>query len=146
MVYHSSAPQDAKLIATARRVNDSKPDWVLEKIKRAIANVLAMDLEMSVEKLKIACYGLTFKPNIDDLRESPALLIANRVIDTHPGVVMLVEPNMRQSSRDQNQKFLVDFDVASTEADIHVLLVDHTEFKGRCPTAGQIIDTRGIWS
>jgi UDP-N-acetyl-D-mannosaminuronic acid dehydrogenase len=141
----SSAPHDAKLIATAREVNDSKPSWVVEKIKLAIANILIMDSEKSVSKIKIACYGLAFKPNIDDLRESPALLIADQVIEMHSGVVMLVEPNISKLTENYSDGLLFDFDVASCEADIHVLLVDHTEFKGRCPIAGQIIDTRGIW-
>jgi UDP-N-acetyl-D-mannosaminuronic acid dehydrogenase len=141
----SSAPHDSRLIATARHVNDSKPGWVVEKIKLAIANILIMDSEKSVSDLKIACYGLAFKPNIDDLRESPALSIADQVIDMHSGVVMLVEPNISKLTENYSDGLLVDFDVASCEADIHVLLVDHTEFKGRCPIAGQIIDTRGIW-
>jgi UDP-N-acetyl-D-mannosaminuronic acid dehydrogenase len=140
-----SAPHDSKLIAMARHVNDSKPSWVVEKIKLAIANILIMDSEKSVSELKIACYGLTFKPNIDDLRESPALLIVDQVIDMHSGVVMLVEPNISKLTENYNDGLLVDFDVASCEADIHVLLVDHTEFIDRCPIAGQIIDTRGIW-
>jgi UDP-N-acetyl-D-mannosaminuronic acid dehydrogenase len=141
----SSAPHDAKLIATARQVNDSKPSWVVEKIKLAIANILIMDPEKSVSEIKIACYGLAFKPNIDDLRESPALSIADQVIDMHSGVVMLVEPNISKLTENYNNRLLVDFDVASCEADIHVLLVDHNEFNGRRPIAGQIIDTRGIW-
>ena len=141
----SSAPHDSKLIATARHVNDSKPSWVLEKIKVAIANILIIDAKKSVSELKIACYGLAFKANIDDLRESPALFIAGQVIEMHSGVVMLVEPNISELTGNYNDGLLVDFDVASCEADIHVLLVDHTEFKGRCPMVGEIIDTRGIW-
>jgi len=141
----SSAPHDSKLIATARHVNDSKPSWVLDKIKVAIANILIMNVEKSVSELKIACYGLAFKANIDDLRESPALLIADQVIEMHSGVVMLVEPNISELTGNYNDGLLVDFDIASCEADIHVLLVDHNEFKGRCPMAGDIIDTRGIW-
>jgi UDP-N-acetyl-D-mannosaminuronic acid dehydrogenase len=141
----SAAPQDAKLIATARNVNNSKPDWVIEKIKLAIANILTADSVKSVSDLKIACYGLTFKPNIDDLRESPALLIADRVIDIHSGTVMLVEPNIFQLPENYDATLLVDFDAAYSKADIHVLLVDHDEFKSRRPRVGQVIDTRGIW-
>lgn len=141
----SSAPQDAKLIAMARNINDSKPGWVVEKVKLAIAEILISDPSKSVCDLKIACYGLVFKPNIDDLRESPALLVANKVIDMHAGTVVLVEPNIRQLPQSMLGKLLVDFDVASSSADIHVLLVDHDEFKGSVPSFGQIIDTRGIW-
>jgi UDP-N-acetyl-D-mannosaminuronic acid dehydrogenase len=58
---------------------------------------------------------------------------------------MLVEPNISKLTENYNNRLLVDFDAASCEADIHVLLVDHNEFNGRRPIAGQIIDTRGIW-
>jgi UDP-N-acetyl-D-mannosaminuronic acid dehydrogenase len=145
MVIVSSVPQDARLIAMARNINDSKPDWVVEKVKLAIAEILISDPSKSVCDLKIACYGLAFKSNIDDLRESPALLVANKVIDMHAGMVMLVEPNICQLPQSYHGKLLVDFDVASSSADIHVLLVDHDGFKGNVPSSGQIIDTRGIW-
>tara|TARA_B110000977_G_C11082558_1_gene493408 strand:- start:1970 stop:3241 length:1272 start_codon:yes stop_codon:yes gene_type:complete len=141
----SSSPHDAKLITTARHVNDAKPDWVVEKIKLAIANILIMDSKKLVSELNIALYGLAFKANIDDLRESPALSIADQVIDMHSGVVMLVEPNISKLSKNYTDGLLVDFNIASCEADIHVLLVDHAEFKGQRPSTGQIIDTRGIW-
>lgn len=141
----SSAPHDSKLISTARHVNNLKPSWVVEKIKVAIANILVMDAKKSLSELKIACYGLAFKANIDDLRESPALFIADQIIEMHSGVVMLVEPNISKLTENYNDGLLVDFDIASCEADIHVLLVDHIEFKGRCPMTGEIIDTRGIW-
>lgn len=142
----SSTPNLANLIRTAREINDRKPTWVVEKIKLAVSNILLSDPEMDIEDIKIACYGLTFKPNIDDLRESPALLIAEQVIDFHPGVTMLVEPNSSDWAGKHNARLLVEFEYALRSADIHVLLVDHTEFKGRRPTRGEIIDTRGIWN
>lgn len=141
----TSAPHDSKLISTARRVNDSKPGWVVEKIKLAIANILLNDAKRSVSELKIACYGLAYKANIDDLRGSPALSIVNQLIEFHSGSVMLVEPNITKLTENYNNELLVDFEIASCNADIHVLLVDHDEFKGRPPVTGQIIDTRGIW-
>lgn len=141
----SSAPSDAKLITMARQVNDLKPKWVLEKIKLEIASYLIKYPKKSVGELTIACYGLAFKPNIDDLRESPAVSIAEQVIDMHPGEVFLVEPNINKLANKYDDSLLVSFEVASSEADIHILLVDHAEFKGRRPSSGQIIDTKGIW-
>ncbi len=65
-------PQQARLIRTAREVNDSKPHWVLNQVKAAVADCLAASGKRATE-VKIACFGLAFKPNIDDLRESPAM-------------------------------------------------------------------------
>jgi UDP-N-acetyl-D-mannosaminuronic acid dehydrogenase len=141
----SSSPEDSRLIATARHVNDSKPSWVVGKIKSTIEDLLIVDSSKTVSSLKIACYGLAFKPNIDDLRESPALSIAEQVINMHPGSVMLVEPNIYELPKGFDDLLLVDLDLAYSEADIHVLLVDHNEFIGRRPNTGKIIDTRGIW-
>ena len=103
------------------------------------------DTSKIVSDIKIACYGLAFKSNIDDLRESPALLIAEKVINMHPGPIMLIEPNINQLPDSFDDLLLVDFDLACSEADIHVLLVDHNEFIGRRPNIGKIIDTRGAW-
>tara|TARA_B100000674_G_C37930136_1_gene957543 strand:+ start:117 stop:1391 length:1275 start_codon:yes stop_codon:yes gene_type:complete len=142
----SSAPQYAKLITKARQVNDEKPGWVVNEIKLAINNILKMDPKKSVSELKIACYGLSFKPNIDDLRESPSLSIVNQVLDMNLAEVMLVEPNIKKLPENYDDRLLINFETASSTADIHVLLVDHDEFKGLCPSKGQIIDTRGCWS
>ena len=142
----SSTPNLANLIRTAREINDNKPTWVIEKIKLAVSNILLSNPEMEMEDIKIACYGLAFKPNIDDLRQSPALLIADQVTEFHPGVTMFVEPNVSKLTGKREARLLVDFEYASRSADIHVLLVDHTEFKNRRPTSGAIIDTRGIWN
>lgn len=71
----SATPDEAKLIRTAREVNDSKPEWVIEKVKLAIASYLMAHGDLSVKDVTIACYGLAFKPDIDDLRESPAMRI-----------------------------------------------------------------------
>jgi UDP-N-acetyl-D-mannosaminuronic acid dehydrogenase len=142
----SSAPEDTKLMMTARNINDSKPEWVMKKIKYEIDNMVHNGIKKTEADIKIACYGLTFKANIDDLRESPALLIAKIVSKTHNGKVMFVEPNISNSLDDKINDSLVDLDYALSNADIHVVLVDHEEFKNKRPDAGNIVDTRGIWS
>lgn len=141
----SSAPQESKLITAARQINDSKPGWVVEKIRLAIAKIKLMHPEKSENQIKISCYGLAFKANIDDLRESPALSIAIEVINMHSGLVMLVEPNIDQLPEGLDDSGLVDFKLACSNSDIHVLLVDHDEFRDQKPNKGIIIDTRGIW-
>lgn len=142
----SKTPEQARLIRTAREVNDSKPEWVIAKVKMALVDFLQANPSKTVHDVTIACYGLAFKPNIDDLRESPALLIAEQVIAFHSGPVILVEPNIELLPVKFRPDALVDLKQALKEADIHLLLVDHNVFKQHKPQQGKIVDTKGIWS
>jgi UDP-N-acetyl-D-mannosaminuronic acid dehydrogenase len=139
------SPNHSKLIMEARSVNDRKPLWVIDKVKLAIADILLKDPSKSSCDISIACYGLAFKPNIDDLRESPALLIAQKTIEMHSGTVLLVEPNIASLPDSLKNGQLFALDESILEADIHLLLVDHSEFYNRRPSSGIVIDTRGIW-
>ena len=141
----SSAPKQAQLIRTARGVNASKPEWVIEQIKSALGAHLAEHPHKSASAVRIAAYGLTFKPDIDDLRESPALEIAKAVRKWHAGDMLVVEPNIEALPAALKGAKLVDQAEAS-EADIHVMLVDHQGFKGSEEPAGKIVDTRGVWA
>ncbi len=130
----AAAPDIAPLISTARRVNDSKPDWVLAKIREAAARF---------EKPVIGCLGLAFKANVDDLRGSPALTIARRVRDEDLGELLICEPNLTAHSEFD----LTPLDDVLRRANVIALLVDHDEF--RCLRANQfcgraLIDTRGV--
>tara|TARA_B100000900_G_scaffold39299_1_gene29510 strand:- start:3025 stop:4245 length:1221 start_codon:yes stop_codon:yes gene_type:complete len=111
--------ESAKLMHTAREVNIYKTLWVLEKIKIAIIN------HTSVKGLKpkIACLGLAFKPNIDDLRESKALEIAEN-LNAEGYEVYAVEPNIHE----HKNLSLVDLYEAIEKADIVCILVKHREF------------------
>ncbi|SJM90589.1 UDP-N-acetyl-D-mannosamine dehydrogenase [Crenothrix polyspora] len=121
-------PNEARLIRAAREVNDHKPDWVLGKIRHAVASLTASGLEES--RLKVAVLGLAFKPNIDDLRESPALHIAKQFAKTTTTQLLLVEPNIRALPKPLANHQLVSLNDAITQADILVLLVNHREFAG----------------
>lgn len=143
----SKTPAEAQIIHTARKVNDSKPQWVIEKVKLAIADFLQENPNKTTMDVVIACYGLAFKPNIDDLRESPAMAITKKIALIHAGQVVTVEPNIQivpYELSNVNIK-LVDFEAASQRANIHVLLVDHQEFISHAAPAGIIVDTKGIW-
>lgn len=142
----SKTPEHARLIRTAREVNDSKPEWVIEKVKVAIADFLLANPSKTVKDITVACYGLAFKPDIDDLRESPSMHIALQVSNFHAGNVVFVEPNIEELPAKIADKVLVDFSQASKSADIHLLLVDHKQFKGNKPESGHVVDTKGIWN
>ncbi len=140
----SAAPNEALLIRTAREVNDGKLEWVLEKVKSAVAEVLKKNPYITVKDMTIACYGLAFKPDIDDLRESPAVKIVNAIAETHPGFVVVVEPNVERLPESLKKVKLVDATEAGL-ADLQVLLVDHKSFKELMPTANLYLDFKGIW-
>ncbi|MBY7800200.1 UDP-N-acetyl-D-mannosamine dehydrogenase [Vibrio fluvialis] len=141
----SKTPAEAQIIHTARKVNDYKPEWVIKKVKIALADFLQANPDKTVREITIACYGLAFKPDIDDLRESPAMVITQRISEMHVGRVIAVEPNIDSIPDKLKRVNLVDFEIALKEADIHVLLVDHSDFKSVKVTKGIIIDSKGIW-
>jgi UDP-N-acetyl-D-mannosaminuronic acid dehydrogenase len=141
-----SAPDEAKLIRTARLVNDSKPLFVLNKVNQAV-----QDTGKDTSELSIACLGLAFKPDIDDLRESPALSIAQKIGAISFSSIFLVEPNIDliPNGFDTDNIELIGLERAVKSADIIVLLVDHASFKSMdlsLLSGKQVIDTRGIWS
>ena len=126
----SAVPDEARLIRVAREVNDSKPEWVIEKIKIAVSEHLMAHPGKAIRDVVIACLGLAFKPDIDDLRESPAAEIALKIAGTHLGEVYAVEPNITALPSGWKTKLeLKSIDEALAEADVIVLLVDHKEFK-----------------
>jgi UDP-N-acetyl-D-mannosaminuronic acid dehydrogenase len=141
----SKTPEQAQLIHTARKVNDSKPEWVINKVKIAIADFLQANPTKTAKDITIACYGLAFKPDIDDLRESPAMLITEKITEMHSGLVVAVEPNIQHLPLILRGVELVSFEIASTRADIQLMLVDHKEFKEIEINTGIVIDTKGIW-
>ena len=78
----------------ARSLNDNKPNWVIEKFKGQLATYLKRNKGNAEKETTLNIYGLTFKPDIDDLRESPALQIASQIIESYSGSVSIVEPNI----------------------------------------------------
>jgi len=140
----SSAPKQARLIRTAREVNDAKPHWVIEKVHAAIGEHLMEHPGKSAADVTLAVYGLAFKPDIDDLRESPALDIAKALASEHRGPLLVVEPNISVLPGGLDTSELTTLE-ASAEADVHVLLVDHASFKSVPRPAGRVVDARGVW-
>ena len=118
----SDFPMESKIIGTAREVNNYKSFWCAEKVQ---TEKLKFELEYG-RKPKIALMGLAFKPNIDDLRESPAKYIVNKVLQNdNNGDYFIVEPNIKE----HNVFKLTEYNLATKSTDIIVFLVAHNEFK-----------------
>ncbi|MER2497741.1 UDP-N-acetyl-D-mannosamine dehydrogenase [Vibrio neptunius] len=142
----AKTPEEAKLIHTARKVNDSKPGWVINKTKMAIADFLLENPDKSARDITIACYGIAFKADIDDLRESPALNIVKEINKTLGCKLLVVEPNISHLPNIEEMKDITLVEYSEAErADIKIMLVEHTSFKNVKPNSGTILDTKGIW-
>lgn len=125
---------DARLIRSGREVNTRKTEWVVEKVKSEVASFQ----EQHGRDPLVACMGLAFKPNIDDLRESPALWVFQQMVSA--GIQPLaVEPNLQ----DHASISLTSWREAVAKADVVVYLVAHREFKG-LEVEGQVLDFCGV--
>jgi UDP-N-acetyl-D-mannosaminuronic acid dehydrogenase len=137
-----SVPDKALLIKQAREVNDSKPEHVLTSILAKVDKF---------KKPTIACFGLSFKADIDDLRASPAMGIVNKLVELNVADILIVEPNISElPSLFANMENVRKADLADAlgAADIVVGLVDHKEFREINAEKLQdkiVIDTRGMW-
>lgn len=137
----AAAPEEARLIRTAREVNNHKPHHVIATVKQKASRF---------KDPVIACLGLAFKADVDDLRESPAIEIVEQLHRDSVGRLLVVEPNVRELP----QRLVGKAEWSSAEealaaADIVLVLVDHRQFKGlprRLFDQRVVIDTRGLWS
>ena len=118
----SEFEKEAVIIRNAREINNYKTEWVIEKIK---STALQFELDNS-KKPTIALMGLAFKPDIDDLRQSPALLVADTLLADNKYDLLLVEPNLEQSENYD----LTDYKNLNAKTDIVAYLVAHKEFRG----------------
>jgi len=137
-----SAPKLARLIKTSREVNDSKPHHVLAKVKEKISHL---------KNPTVACLGLSFKADIDDIRESPSIEIVQELAKDKSTNLLVVEPHLETLPAQLNHPHvkMVDIHEALRDADLVILLVNHRTFShiDRTLLKGkEIIDTRGIWS
>ena len=134
-------PDEAKLIRAAREINDAKPDFVVAKVRERAG---------ALKHPVIACLGLAYKKDVDDLRESPAVEIVRKLADAGLGELLVVEPHIARLPAELADRGLVlqDFDEALERANLVLLLVDHMSFlqvdrdllKDKF-----VIDTRGAW-
>jgi len=144
-----SAPEEAKLIKSAREVNDHKPHWVLGNVKQEIERFLAAHPGRQESDVTIACFGLAFKPDIDDLRESPALDIVSAITSAHNCRVIVVEPNISALPASLDKGELRTPQDALARSQIVVMLVNHKPFlalKQELFEGKVVIDTCGFAS
>lgn len=121
-------PEEAQLIRTARQVNNHQPQRIVQKIKIEV-DKLANQKQCSTKDLRIACLGLSFKPNVSDLRQSPALNIVQQLAEWHQGEIFAVEPNLTERPAELPEKVkFVDFNTA-LGADLLLILVAHQPFR-----------------
>lgn len=139
----AAAPEQSRLIRTAREVNDNKPQWVLSQIDAATEGMAAPIITM---------LGLAFKPNIDDLRESPALAIVTGYAASHPNSqVLAVEPHITElpeALAKLDNVRLATTATAISAADVVVVLVDHNLFRSiptKAVSGKRVVDTKGLW-
>ncbi len=139
-------PEEARLIRTAREVNDHKPEWAVSKVRQAIGRVIERDSTRAPEQVTVAVLGLAFKPNIDDLRESPAVRIAE-TLSSLPCKFDLVEPHVDRLPQRLSKHRLVELDEALAEADVVVVLVAHRQFvdlPAKLRPSQQVVDVVGV--
>jgi UDP-N-acetyl-D-mannosaminuronic acid dehydrogenase len=134
----ASDPERAKLIRTSREVNDAKTDYVIDRVEQALADAGAGT---------VACLGLTYKPDVDDFRESPALRIARLLSKKYPDRIVCADPYASAlPAHVGGELTMVDATVALERASVVVMLVGHSGFRSLpAPRDRVIVDTIGFW-
>lgn len=136
----ASAPVRSRIIRTAREVNDAKPGYVIEQVEAALK---------ARPDARIACFGMAYKPDVDDFRESPSLDIAKALTARHPGKVVCCDPfshALPEAEAKAAGLRFVDAEQALEQSDIVVMLVGHRAFRSIPLPAGKaVVDTVGFW-
>ena len=141
-----AAPRLSRLIRTAREVNDSRPDDVVAQARE----LLTQSGWSQGQPVRIAALGLAFKPDVDDLRSSPAITVAQKLAEI-PGVeVLCCEPNVQAlpaGLQELANVSLANLEEATGAAELVVGLVAHRQFKELDPATitAPVLDTCGIW-
>ena len=138
-----SEPERTPLMQAARMVNDGKPEWVARRVVE-----MCSDLDAPV----VACLGLSYKSDTDDLRESPSIAVIRSISRMFEGPILVVEPHVETLPEDLQSVEscdLVELQQALDAADVVVLLTDHSSFLEIDPSTlegKRVLDSRGVWA
>jgi UDP-N-acetyl-D-mannosaminuronic acid dehydrogenase len=141
-------PEESRLIRTAREVNDSKPLWVHQLVVDSVGRLRREKGPGDTSGVTIGCFGLAFKPDIDDLRESPAVEVVKLIAESHLGCLKVSEPFVEHlpASLTGLAELVPTIDLIR-DADVLVFLVAHSEFKSITNEVGSrayIVDACGL--
>jgi UDP-N-acetyl-D-mannosaminuronic acid dehydrogenase len=140
----AGSPKNARIIKTARTVNDEKPTWVVRKIEEKIADMVKENPKLR-NNMTVEIYGITYKPNIDDIRESPAIEIVNKLRSVFDGTINVIDGNVKNlPSKIKNVK-LINMNPRS-RSDLKIMLVPHEEFKKLDLSDRKWLDFTGVCS
>ncbi len=138
----SKSPSTANFIKSARITNDNKTKWVAKKVISTIKKLSATQ-NIHESKIKISIYGLAYKPDIDDMRESPSIKIIEILQEELDSSLVINEPNI--DKLDSKYGFdNIDFKTASN-SDVHVFLVAHSYYTDKPRPKGILLDIAGVW-
>lgn len=138
----SEYPESTRFMYQARQINKYKEEWVVKKIQEKVKELISIKDCLTEENITIALYGLTYKPNVNDIRESPALNIAEKIASLHKGKVLGIDPNLQALRTNTKLQFL-SIEAAKQKADIEVILVNHKQFNNIELNKNSLIDTTG---
>lgn len=139
-----ASPDISALVTTARRVNDRKPMWVCEKIMDLVGDYRNQSIGEPREAVTVGLFGMAFKPNIDDFRESPSIDIAKNLMRLDDSILLVgIDPMTTETSICGVP--MVPLIEALDQVDIAVLLVAHDEFINKKPRTQFVVDFKGVW-
>ena len=138
----SSFPKTTNLIKSARAVNEAKIFWVASKISSEIKLIKKLK---NIEDIILTFYGITYKPNVGDIRESPSIEIIKKIREKFNVIIQIVDPFVKINLVKIKNISLVKYEKAKKGSDLNIFLVNHSVFLKQKKPNGKIIDTTGIW-
>ena len=138
----SSFPKTTNLIKSARVVNETKVNWVIKKI---FSDIKSLKKTKKLNDIILTFYGITYKPDVDDIRESPSIKIIKKIREKFNGIIQIVDPFVKVELVKIKNVSFVEYKRGIKCSDLNIFLVKHSDFLKQKKPTGKIIDTTGIW-